>query len=53
MKLFSKFKNNKVITPEVRRSKSNDYIKELGIACYDNLPVIESSSNAKLKDLET
>ena len=53
MKLFSKFKNNKVITPEVRRSKSNDYIKELGIACYDNLPVIESSSNAKLKDLDT
>lgn len=53
MRLFSKFKNNKVITPEVRRSKSNDYIKKLGIACYDNLPVIESSSNAKLKDLDT
>ena len=25
----------------------------MGIACYDNLPVIESSSTVKLKDLDT
>lgn len=53
MSLFAKFKNNKAITPEARRTKNNDYIKKMGIACYDNLPVIESSSTVKLKDLDT
>lgn len=53
MSIFAKFKNNKAITPEARRTKNNDYIKKMRIACYDNLPVIESSSTVKLKDLDT
>lgn len=53
MKIFAKLKNNKIPTPEERRSKNNQYIKKMGIACYENLPVIESSSNVKLRDLDT
>lgn len=35
-----------------RRQISNEYIKLLGITCYENLPMIEDSSEVKLKDLD-
>jgi len=53
MGIFKKSKNNKTITPEERRAKNNQYIKKMGIACLDNLPTIEASSDVKLKDLDT
>ncbi len=53
MGLINKFKSNKVITPEERRKRNNEYIKGMGIACLDSLPTIESSSDVKLKDLDT
>lgn len=36
-----------------RRRISNEYIKLLGITCYDNLPMIESSNEVTLKDIDT
>lgn len=36
-----------------RRAISNEYIKLLGITCYENLPMIESSSEITLKDIDT
>lgn len=36
-----------------RRQISNEYIKLLGITCYENLPMIENSSEVKLKDIDT
>ena len=35
-------------TQEERRAKNNEYIKGMGIACLENLPVIESSSEQSL-----
>lgn len=52
MGFFDKFKTNKP-TPEQRRIKNNTFIKNMGIACYENLPMIESSSDVVLKDLDT
>lgn len=52
MGLFNKLNNSEFTTPEERRTKNNKYIKKMGIACYEELPVIESSSNVKLKDLD-
>ncbi len=40
-------------SPEKRRKINNAKIKELGIACYENLPLLEDSSNVKLKDIDT
>lgn len=37
---------------EERRNKNNQFIKEQGIACYENLPLCESSKEVKLKSLE-
>lgn len=53
MKIFDKFKSNNTITPEERRTKNNEYIKKMKIACLESLPTIESSSDVKLKDLDT
>ena len=50
MKIFNK--KNKVISPQERRTKSNELIKKMGIACYENLPTIESSEEVKLKDID-
>ena len=36
-----------------RRNNSNKKIKQLGIACLETLPVIEDSSQARLKDIDT
>lgn len=33
--------------------KNKKYIKSMGIICLDSLPTIESSSEVKLKDLDT
>lgn len=52
MGIFDMFKTNKS-TPEQRRIKNNTFIKNMGIACYENLPMIESSSEVVLKDLDT
>lgn len=38
---------------ELRRDKNNDYIERIGIACYRDLPTIESSSEVFLKSFET
>ena len=35
-----------------RRKKNNAFIKEQGIACYENLPLVESSAEVKLKSLD-
>lgn len=48
--LFSK---KKMHTPEERRRINNDKIKSLGIACFENLPMIESSTDVKIKDIDT
>lgn len=52
MGIFDKLKNNKVITSEERRKRNNEYIKEMGIACLETLPLIESSSDVKIKDID-
>lgn len=56
MGLFDIFKNNKtpsIKTPEERRNINNQKIKKMGIACLEQLPVIESSSEVHLKDIDT
>ena len=40
------------IKPEDRREKSNAKIKGMGIACMEELPLRESSKEARLKSLE-
>ena len=35
-----------------RRDKNNAFIKKQGIACYENLPLVESSKEVKLKSLD-
>jgi len=40
------------ITPEIRRRKSNDKIKAMGIACLEMLPTRESGTDVRLKDLD-
>lgn len=35
-----------------RRSKNNEFIKKQGIACYENLPLVESSADVKMKTLD-
>ena len=40
------------IRPEDRREKSNAKIKGMGIACMEELPLVESSKEAKLKSFE-
>lgn len=52
MGLFDKFKSNRVLTPEERRNKSNERIKKMGVACFEQLPTIESGNNIKLKNLD-
>lgn len=52
MGFFDKFKRDKVLKPEERREKSNAKIKTMGIACNENLPMIESSNDIKLKNLD-
>lgn len=52
MGLFSKIKQNKNTMPEERRRKNNAFIKKMGIACFEDLPVCESSSDVRLKDLD-
>lgn len=52
MGLFTKSKNIKPKTGEERRSISNKKIKKLGIACFENLPMIEDSTQVKLKSMD-
>lgn len=35
-----------------RRIKNNNFIKQQGIACYENLPLVEASSDVKMKSLD-
>lgn len=42
-----------VINPAKRREKNNQYIKDHGIACYENLPTLEPSTEVELKDIDT
>ena len=61
MSLFNMFKKNSTETKSkgkvsslqyIRREKNNLFIKKQGIACYENLPLIESSDEVKLKSLD-
>lgn len=53
MGLFDIFKKGtKKKTPEERRSISNKKIKSLGIACYENLPLLEDITEVSLKSLD-
>lgn len=52
MGLPNKLNNSEFTKPEERRTKNNNFIKQMGIACYEKLPVIESSSDVELKDLD-
>ena len=44
-------KKNNTTSPEERRTINNAFIKELGITCYEQLPVIERTE--KIKDIDT
>lgn len=46
MGIFDKFKRNE--DGEARRRRSNKKIKAMGIACFEQLPTIEESSQVKL-----
>lgn len=46
------FNGDNPIPPEKRREKSNDKIKKMGIACFEELPVVESSLEVKLKSID-
>jgi len=50
MSLFDKFK--KQPDGQSRREKSNKKIKSMGIACFEQLPMIEESSQVRLKDID-
>lgn len=43
----------KRVSAEERRAKSNAKIKEMGMACFEELPMREDSSQVKLKDLDS
>ena len=50
MGLFDRFKKvHTVKSPEQRRAESNGKIKAQGIACFEQLPVIESADEARLR----
>ena len=53
MGVFDKMRKNKIVLPEDRRKKNNEYIKKMGIACFENLPTVEPSSSVRLKDIDT
>lgn len=40
------------VSPQQRRENSNKKIKNLGIICFEELPMLESSSEVKLKSLD-
>ncbi len=52
MGIFDKLRGNKAATPEERRKKNNEYIKNNGIACLESLPMIEASTSVKLKSMD-
>lgn len=52
MGILDKFKSNKILTPEERRTKTIEKLKKLEIAYNPNLPLMESSENVKLKRAE-
>lgn len=41
-----------IISSEDRRKKSNEKIKKMGIACLENLPLIEDSKSVTLKSID-
>ncbi|HAQ63386.1 MAG TPA: DUF4272 domain-containing protein [Ruminococcaceae bacterium] len=46
------FKKKKVKSAEQRRAENNEKIKNLGIACYEKLPVLEDASQVKIRPEE-
>lgn len=44
--------NKGISTQYDRRNKNNFFIKKQGIECYENLPLVESSSEVKMKSLD-
>lgn len=52
MLFFNKTKKNQT-REEERRRRNNEFIKRMGVACLDTLPLVESSKKVKLKDFDT
>lgn len=50
MGIFDKFKRQ--VDGHSRRERSNKKIKSMGIACFEQLPAIEESSQVKLRDID-
>lgn len=50
---MEKISNNKFVSPEERKRKNEEYIKQKGIACLETLPLVEASLAVELKDLDT
>ena len=44
--------SKKFVSPEDRRKKSNEKIKQMGIACLETLPMIEDSTIVSLKSTD-
>ncbi len=51
MKMNDKI-NGEYVSSEERRRKSNNFIMEKGIACLETLPLLEDSTQVKLKSLD-
>ena len=45
-------KNEGTLVQDERRDKNNSFIKEQGIACYEQLPLVESSAEVNLKSID-
>ncbi len=50
---MEKIGNNKFVSPEERKRKNEEYIKQKGIAYLETLPLVETSLAVELKDLDT
>jgi len=53
MGIFNKLKSNKTTTQNERRNRNNQFIKKMNIVHNENLPLTESSSEVKLKDIDS
>lgn len=49
---FEEKNSENILKQHERREKNNLFIKEQKITCYDNLPIVESSADVKMKTLD-
>ena len=52
MKLFNRLNSHQPLSPMDRRDNNNRLIQEMGISCLENLPVLESSEEVQLKEVD-